>query len=105
MRRFLFIEEQYLLFGLVQHVIKTQELLEGVLQRGLLAFRNYYLERDRRVVKEIVALVLELRSKVVNQLVFPGELLVEFKVIYQTSRLGRCHLATRKVGEVGLLSP
>ena len=60
------VQEQHLLFRLVQNVVKTQELLEKVFERRLFSFRDVDLEGDGRVVKQVLALVLQLSLKVCN---------------------------------------
>lgn len=58
MWRFLFVQKENLVLGLVEDVVQAQELLEGVLQGWLLALWNRYLEGDWRVVEQVLTFVL-----------------------------------------------
>lgn len=69
-----------------QHLKDGQELLEKVFNRRLLSLGNHNLESDRCVIEEVFIMVLKLRPQIADQLVFPGQLLVPFEVIYQMFR-------------------
>ena len=80
--RFLLVQEKHLLFSLVQNVIKTQELLEEVLERRLLTFWNRNLKSDWREVKKVLTFVLKLSLEIRDELVLSAELLVVLKVVH-----------------------
>ena len=57
-----------------------------MLKALLLAFWKDDVETDRRVVKEVLVLVLELGLQVANELVFPRQFLMTLKVVKQMPR-------------------
>lgn len=69
-----------------QHLKNGEELLEKVLNGRLLSLGDHNLESDRCVIKKILIMVLKLRPQIAYKLVFPRQLFVALKVIYQMFR-------------------